>query len=73
MKYIHYVNGKKEIANVKIKTSDRIILTSVGNSKAIMGKIEKRFVLFFGTKRGLITWDLDEDLTIRYKVRVVKD
>lgn len=60
------VNGKE------IKTSDWVSLCGCTSKKAIIGRDENCFRLYFGSPNGSVGWDLTEEVINKNKIMVCK-
>lgn len=60
-----------DINGQEIKTSDTVCLDGCTSTKAIVGKTDEGFMLFFGSDNGSVGWHLNIKTIKNNKVRVV--
>ena len=63
--------GLLDIDGREIKTSDKISLNGCTSSTAIVGKTERGFVLFFGSKNGSCEWRLSNKTINEHSIQVI--
>ncbi|MGV3076309.1 hypothetical protein ACEE21_14590 [Clostridium baratii] len=63
--------GLLDIEGKEIYTGDWVNLSGCTSKKAIIGKNDSGFRLYFGSLEGSVGWDLDEDVVAKHKIRVL--
>lgn len=63
--------GLLDIEGNRIYTSDWVSLCGCTSKKAIVGKNDTGFRLYFGNLNGSVGWDLDYETILKHKIRVL--
>lgn len=64
----------RDINGNELMTSDKVKLNGCTSRFAYVGiDMSERFVLFFGSKNGSVSWNLNPDVVMKHKVEVVKE
>lgn len=64
--------GLLDINGIEIKTADTVNLRGCTSTKAIVGKTDRGFELFFGSENGSVGWSMDNEIIKKHKVQVIK-
>lgn len=63
--------GFLDIEGKEIYTSDCVSLCGCTSKKAIIGRNENCFRLYFGSSNGSVGWDLNRETILKHNIRLL--